>query len=78
VDIVIAFGRDLVIYGHGLLGESLLQRDLLDEIKVWIHPLLMGRAELSLREGKTTRLELVATRILMTGVIVATYQPARP
>jgi hypothetical protein len=45
------------------LGESLLQRNLLDEIEVWIHPLPMGRAELRLREGKTTWLELVATRI---------------
>jgi hypothetical protein len=56
----------------------LLERNLLDELKIWIHPLLMGRAELRLRDGKKTRLKLVATRTLMTGVIVATYQPAQP
>jgi dihydrofolate reductase len=71
-------GRDLVIYGHGLLSESLLERNLLDQLKIWIHPLLMGRAELRLREGRETRLKLVATRILLTGVIVATYEPAQP
>jgi dihydrofolate reductase len=71
-------GKDLVIYGHGLLSESLLQRNLLDELKLWIHPLLMGRSELRLREGKETRLKVVATRTLKTGVIVATYQPAQP
>jgi hypothetical protein len=38
----------------------------------------MGRAELRLREGKETRLMLAATRTLLTGVIVATYQPAQP
>jgi dihydrofolate reductase len=70
-------GKDLVIYGHGQLSESLLESNLLDEIKLWIHPLLMGRAELRLSGGKQTRLKLVATRTLKTGVIVATYQPAR-
>jgi dihydrofolate reductase len=71
-------GKDLVIYGHGRLSEALLERNLLDELKIWIHPLLMGHAELRLREGKKARLKLVATRTLMTGVIVATYQPAQP
>jgi hypothetical protein len=63
---------------HGLLSDSLLENNLLDELKLWIHPLLMGRSELRLREGKETRLRVVATRTLKTGVIVATYQPAQP
>ena len=70
-------GKDLVIYGHGRLSEVLLERNLLDELKIWIHPLLMDRAELRLGEGKKARLKLVATRTLKTGVIVATYRPAQ-
>jgi dihydrofolate reductase len=30
-------GKDLVIYGHGLLARTLLEEDLLDELKLWIH-----------------------------------------
>jgi hypothetical protein len=68
-----AFGAD----GHGRLSEVLLEHNLLDELKIWIHSLLMDRAELRLGEGKKARLKLVATRTLKTGVIVATYRPAQ-
>jgi dihydrofolate reductase len=68
-------GNDLVIYGHGLLGQTLLEHRLLSELKLWIHPLLVGSGPLLFREGKEARLKLVATKALGTGVVVATYQP---
>ena len=71
-------GNDLVIYGHGLLGQTLLESHLLDELKLWIHPLMVGRGQLLFREGGQTRLKLVATKNLGTGVLVVTYQPERP
>jgi len=70
-------GNDLVIYGHGLLGRTLLASHLLDELKLWIHPLLVGRGQLLFREGEKTRLKLVATRTLRTGVLVVSYQAAQ-
>ena len=68
-------GKDLMIYGHGLLGQTLLEHGLLDELKLWIHPLLLGRGRLLFREGTEAKLELVATKTLGTGVVVATYEP---
>jgi dihydrofolate reductase len=68
-------GNDLVIYGHGLLGQALLQSHLLDELKLWIHPILVGRGQLLFREGAKTTLKLVATKKLGTGVLVLSYQP---
>ena len=69
-------GKDLVIYGHGLLAQTLLERRLLDELKLWIHPLLVGRGELLFREKEKTKMKLVASKILATGVAVLTYRPA--
>jgi dihydrofolate reductase len=68
-------GKDLVIYGHGLLGQTLLKHHLLDELKLWIHPCFVGRGKLLFREGEKTNLKLTAQKILATGVIVASYQP---
>ena len=68
-------GRDLVIYGHGLLGQTLLEHRLLDELKIWIHPLFVGRGQLMFREGKTATLQLAATRTLRSGTVVLTYRP---
>jgi dihydrofolate reductase len=68
-------GKDLVIYGHGLLGQTLLKHHLLDELKLWIHPCFVGRGKLLFREGEKTSLKLIAQKTLATGVIVASYQP---
>jgi dihydrofolate reductase len=70
-------GKDLVIYGHGLLGQTLLKHHLLDELKLWIHPCFVGRGKLLFRDGEKTKLKLVAQKTLATGVVVASYQPVR-
>ena len=68
-------GQDLVMYGHGPLGQTLLEHHLLDELHFAIHPVLVGRGTLLFREGETTTLKLVATKTLGTGVVVLSYQP---
>jgi dihydrofolate reductase len=70
-------GKGLVIYGHGLLGQTWLKHHLLDELKLWIHPCFVGRGKLLFREGEKANLKLVAQNTLATGVIVASYQPVR-
>ena len=70
-------GKDLVIYGHGLLARTLLEQGLLDELKLRIHPLFVGRCERLLREGEDgnkIKMNLVSTKTLGTGVVVVTYQ----
>src|SRR5262245_14939809 len=52
-------GKDLVIYGHGLLGQTLLEGGLIDEIKLWIHPVLLGAGLRLSREGARKKLRLV-------------------
>jgi dihydrofolate reductase len=68
-------GKSLVIYGHGLLSQALLQHRLVSELKLWIHPLFVGDGPRVFREGTRHKLKLVTTRTLTTGVVVATYQP---
>jgi dihydrofolate reductase len=70
-------GGSLVIYGHGLLTQTLLHHDLLDELKIWVYPLLVGRGQLLFREGNTATLKLETTRTLGSGTVVLTYRPTR-
>jgi dihydrofolate reductase len=67
--------EDLVVYGHGQLGHTLLEAGLLDELTVSIHPRVVGAGTLMFRDGASSRLDLVATRTRATGVVVATYAP---
>ena len=68
-------GGDLVLYGHGPLGQALLDDGLLDELHVWIHPLFVGRGTLLFRPDAAGKLRLVATEARANGVVVVTYEP---
>jgi dihydrofolate reductase len=67
-------GGDLVIYGHGKLAQALLEADLLDEMRLRIHPLLAGKGQLLLRDGVRVDLELVHSKIQKTGVALLHYR----
>jgi dihydrofolate reductase len=70
-------GGELAVYGHGLLAQTLLQAGLVDELRLSIHPVLVGRGKLLFRDGVIGPLKLVATRAFGTGVVVLSYRPAR-
>ena len=69
-------GLDLVMYGHGRLGRTLLEHRLLDEVRLAVHPVVVGRGTLFFAEGATAELELVDSRTQPTGVVSLTYRPA--
>jgi len=68
-------GGDLLIYGHGLLGETLLKRHLLDVLDLSIHPLVLGQGKQFFREGQDATLRLVAARSFSKGIVKLTYEP---
>jgi dihydrofolate reductase len=68
-------GQNLVIYGHGPLGQALLEHRLLDELRLFIHPIIVGHGTLLFREGERTRLKVEAARTLKTGVVAVSYLP---
>jgi dihydrofolate reductase len=68
-------GGDIVLYGHGGVGQALLEGGLLDELKLWVHPLVVGRGTLLFRPGVRANLELLTTETTSTGVVIHTYRP---
>jgi len=71
-------GGDIVISGSGGLVRSLLHLGLLDELKLMVHPILLGGGKRLFEEGeKQTKLELVDSRTFSTGVLYLTYRPTR-
>ena len=70
-------GKDIVISGSGALVRSLLEYGLLDELKLMIHPIVVGSGKRLFEDGeKQTALELVESKTFSTGVIYVTYKPA--
>jgi dihydrofolate reductase len=70
-------GKDIVQYGFGPLTRLLLEHDLLDELRLWVHPLVLGRAEpgeLLFGAVRTTGFTLVDTTALTNGIVVLSYR----
>jgi dihydrofolate reductase len=69
-------GRDIVMYGSAGLMAALMSQDLIDEYRIWVHPLVLGTGKRLFAEGAPTRnLELAEARTLSTGVVILTYRP---
>ena len=70
-------GRDLVLSGSATLVEWLLHEDLLDELRVLVHPLVLGHGRRLFSDGRPMKqLELVASETFANGVVYLTYTPA--
>jgi dihydrofolate reductase len=67
-------GGDLHVIGSAQLVRSLIELDLLDELRLSIHPLVLGGGKGILpADGALRRLRLVDCETSSTGVIFATY-----
>ena len=70
-------GKDIVISGSGVLVRSLLEYSVLDELKLMVHPVIVGSGKRLFEDGeKQTALELVDSKTFSTGVVYLTYKPA--
>ncbi|RSN68493.1 MULTISPECIES: dihydrofolate reductase family protein [Actinomadura] len=72
-------GQNILQYGFGKVTETLIEHGLLDELRLWIHPVIVGPSEtagLLSSAGFGASFELADTRTFASGVIVATYTPA--
>jgi dihydrofolate reductase len=70
-------GKNIAITGSVTLVEYLLQVDLLDELGLMVHPVVVGSGKRIFEEwGDPKGLTLVDSKTFGTGVVYLTYQPA--
>ena len=67
----------LGIMGSGRLIGSLMTADLVDEYLLMIHPLVLGSGRRLFPEGVPLPLRLIESTATASGVVIATYEPAR-
>jgi dihydrofolate reductase len=70
-------GKDISISGSGSLVRSLLKDGLIDELRLMVHPVVVGSGKRLFEEGgEQIALELVDSKTFSTGVVYLTYVPA--
>lgn len=69
-------GKDIQVAGSCQLVHTLLQHDLVDELRLMIHPIVVGNGKRLLKEGKTPKnFRLIESKMFQTGVVALTYEP---
>jgi dihydrofolate reductase len=70
-------GMNIVQYGFGVVSYALLAAGLIDELRLWVHPFFVGRGgpqDLLYRDTPLTKLELVDTTQLNSGLVILNYR----
>ncbi len=69
-------GKNIGVSGSPTLVRSLLQDDLLDELQLMIHPVVVGNGKrLFTEDVDLKKLQLVDSEVTSKGVAILTYQP---
>jgi len=69
-------GQDVLIFGSGELVHTLHERDLIDEYRLMIFPIVLGSGKRLFSGGNEKKvLKLVESRTVGSGVVLLTYQP---
>lgn len=74
-------GKGILMHGCGSLACELAQNGLVDEFRIWVHPVVWGRGKPRERLFHGTDdgifLELMHTTPLESGVVILSYRPAK-
>jgi dihydrofolate reductase len=72
-------GPALHIWGSSELLQTLIAAELVDEYRIWVFPVVLGKGKRLFEHGvPPRRLSLVATSSTPSGVLLNTYLPAGP
>jgi dihydrofolate reductase len=67
-------GKDLVVYGGAIFVSNLIEKNLIDELNIFVNPTAIGTGLKIFKN--TTSLELLESTAYECGIIVNTYRPS--
>jgi dihydrofolate reductase len=70
-------GKDIVQYGLGQVSFALLEHGLVDEVRLWIHPIILGKKgpqSPHFLNCPSAQFDLVSSRALPNGIVIMNYR----
>jgi dihydrofolate reductase len=69
-------GKDVLVFGSADLVHTLMEHDLIDEYRLMVFPVVVGKGKRLFGDGIDTKvLELAGTEMFGSDVVVLTYRP---
>ncbi len=68
---------DIVVHGSAQLVQGLLERDLVDELRLMVFPVVLGSGKRLFGESGKKRLRLVDSKVVGDGIAIQVYEPDR-
>jgi dihydrofolate reductase len=70
-------GKDIQVMGSGVLVQTLVGENLVDEYRLMVHPIVLGTGKRLFRTGlDLSELELIDSKATTKGVLLLRYRPA--
>jgi dihydrofolate reductase len=71
-------GKSMVVWGGASLASSLINLGLIDEYRLLVNPVLLGRGKSLFKDvSKKHQLKLVETKAFKSGVVALYYQSSK-
>ena len=72
-------GKDILVYGSGKLVKTLLQHDLVDELRLMVYPVVLGSGKRLFDDHAETlkSLKLAESKTFPSGIVLLSYHPAK-
>lgn len=66
-------GADIAVHGSGTLAQSLMAHGLVDQLRLLVYPVVVGKGKRLFREGDALKWTLAESRALSNGVLALVY-----
>ena len=71
-------GKNILMYGCGPVANLLMQYGLVDELHLWVYPIVLGSgARFFTDASKFPSLKLIDTKVFSSGIVVLIYKPGQ-
>jgi dihydrofolate reductase len=72
------YDRDIAVHGSAQLVQTLIEHDLVDELRLMVYPIVVGAGKRLFGETSGTKtLKLADTKTVSDGITILTYEPVR-
>jgi dihydrofolate reductase len=70
-------GHDILVAGSGMLVQALMQHNLIDEYRLLVYPVVLGKGKRLFQDNIPLTLKLTETKAFDTGVVLLRYEPVK-